>query len=118
MDSFNADFCEKLDAYLMKAMQHSTDPLAQGCWMDGVLMPFIERQTSKKHVNDVRRLETHAWALTDHGCIKLDLIVYFGKYSLRRYAKGSPLDDCLPASDNPDAIKIDFDKKIIEVRLL
>jgi hypothetical protein len=39
--------------------------------MDGVLMPFIERQLSKKHVNDTRRIETQAWALTNKGRCKV-----------------------------------------------
>ena len=78
----------------MEAMKHRDHPLAEACWMDGVLMPFVERQLSKKHVNDTRKIEAHAWALTNKGDVKFDLVVYFEKYSLRRYARGSALDDC------------------------
>src|SRR5688572_10810614 len=99
MESFNADFCDKLDEYLSKAMQVSSDPLARSRWMDGVLMP-VESQLTRKHINDVRRIETHAWTVTNNGDIKFDLIIYFGKYSLRRYAKGSALDDCLRPFDS------------------
>lgn len=86
--------------------------------MDGVLMPFVERQLSKKHVNDTRRIETHAWALTSKGDVKFDLVIYFGKLSLRRYARGSRLNDCLPPFDSPDHISVDFEKEKIELHLL
>jgi hypothetical protein len=46
------------------------------------------------------------------------LIVYFGKRSLRRYAKGSSLEDCLPPPDNSDAVRIDLENEIIEVWLV
>jgi hypothetical protein len=69
MESFNIEFCERLNSYLMEAIRHRDHPLAEACWMDGVLMPFVERQLSKKYVNDTRRIETHAWALTNKGDI-------------------------------------------------
>ena len=93
-ESFNTEFCEKLNRYLIEAIKHYDHPLATACWIDGVLIPFIERPLSKKHVNDTRRIETHAWALTNKGDVKFDLVIYFRKYSLRRYARGSALDDC------------------------
>src|SRR5688500_5588970 len=116
--SFDTEFCDKLNSYLMEAMQHSNHALAEACWMDGVLMPFVERQQSKKHVNDTRKIETHAWALTNKGDLKFDLIIYFGKYSLRRYAKGSALDECFPPVKDTGAVKIDFEKELIELQLL
>jgi hypothetical protein len=117
-ESFNTEFCEKLNSYLMEAIKHHDHPLAKACWMDGVLMPFIERQLSKKHVNDTRRIETQAWALTNKGDVKFDLIIYFRKYSLRRYSKGSALDDCFPPVDDTGAVKIDFERELIELQLL
>jgi len=95
----------------MEAIKHRNHPLAEACCMDGVLMPFIERQLSKKHVNDTRRIETHAWALTNKGDVKFDLVIYFRKYSLHRYARGSALGDCLPQVNDAGAVKIDFEKK-------
>src|SRR5690606_2706500 len=70
-ESFNTEFCEMLNSYLMEAIKHYDHPLAKACLMDGVLMPFIERQLSKKHVNDTRRIETQAWALTNKGDVSL-----------------------------------------------
>lgn len=102
----------------MEAMVHCEHPLSKSCWMDGVLMPFVDRQLSKKYVNDKRRVETHAWALTNKGDIKFEVVIYFGKYSLRRYAKQRRLDDCFPGVDESDAIKIDFEEELIEVQLL
>lgn len=102
----------------MDAMRHCDHPLAEACWMDGVLMPFVERQLSKKHVNDTLRIETHAWALTNKGDVKFDLIIYFWKQSQRRYARGSALDGCFPPVNDTSAVKIDFDKEVIELQLL
>jgi hypothetical protein len=86
--------------------------------MDGVVMPFVERQLSKKHVNDTRRIETHAWAMTNKGNVKFDVVIYFRNASLRRYARGSALDDCFPPFDDASAVKIDFEKELIELQLL
>jgi len=118
VESFNTEFCVKLNGYLTNAMRHCDHPLADTCWMDGVLMPFVERQLSKKHVNDTRRIETHAWTLTNKGDVKFDLVIYFRKYSLRRYASGSALDDCFPPVDDTGAVKIDFERELIELQLL
>ena len=118
MESFNEEFCEKLNSFLMEAIRLCDHSLAKAFWMDGVLMPFVERQLSKKYVNDNRMIETHCWALTNKGDIKFDVVVSFGKYSLRRYAKASALDDCFPDLDENGGIKIDFEKGIIEVQLL
>jgi hypothetical protein len=102
----------------MDAMRHCDHPLAEACWMDGVVMPFVERQLSKKHVNDTRRIETHAWAMTNKGNVKFDVVIYFRNASLRRYARGSALDDCFPPFDDASAVKIDFEKELIELQLL
>lgn len=56
--------------------------------------------------------------LANKGDIKFDVVIHFGKYSLRRYAKGSSLDDCFPPVDDTDAVKIDLDKELIELKLL
>jgi hypothetical protein len=113
------EFCEKLNSYLIEAMVHCDHPLAKACWMDGVIMPFIERQLlRKKHVNDTRRIETHAWALTNKADVKFALVIYFRKYSLRRYARGSALNDCFPPVDDASAVKIDFEKELIEIQLV
>jgi hypothetical protein len=45
------------------------------------------------------------------------MTIRFGKYSLRRYAKGKSLIDCIPSEETMDWIDIDIDKKTIELRL-
>jgi hypothetical protein len=115
---FDEQFCDDLNLYLMRAMAHCDHPLAMSCYMDGVLMPFADRHLSKKYVNEVREIETHAWALSDKGDIKFELTIRFGKYALRRYAKGSPLTDCFPPANEDSFMKIDFDNEKIELQLL
>ena len=118
MEAFNEEFCDTLNWYLMDAMEYRHDKLAHSCSMDGVLMPFIDRQLYKKSVNDTRKIQTTAWALSDWGDILFELTVYFGKYSLRRYARGSRLDDCLPPLEQtPTYVEFDLENRKIELRL-
>jgi hypothetical protein len=116
-ESFNSDFCNALEVYLLSAMKKCDHKLAFSCWIDGVTMPFIEKQLTKKSVNDTRKIETTVWTLTDKGDILFELFIYFGKYSLRRYAKGTNLKDCLPPLES-DHILIDFENERIELHLL
>jgi hypothetical protein len=78
-ESFNIEFCEILNQYLMLVISTSSHKLAHSCAMDGVLMPFVDGQLTKKSVNDTRKIETDAWALSDKGDIKFKLVIYFGK---------------------------------------
>jgi hypothetical protein len=91
----------------------SDDKLIRSLWCDGVLMPYFEWQFTKKRVNNTRRIETKAWIGRIRGEQWLfDLTIHFGKYSLRRYARGTSLEDCLPDIDD---IVVDFGKKYIEI---
>ncbi len=45
------------------------------------------------------------------------MTIQFGKYSLRRYAKGTNLIDCIPSEESMGWIDIDIENKKIQVRL-
>ena len=59
---------------------------------------------------------TKAWIGYD-GQGEYELIIKFGKYSLKRYAKGTSLKDCVPGDDSMNWINIDVEQQTIEIQL-
>jgi hypothetical protein len=119
IESFNEDFCDYLEYHLCETFKNSVreKEKLRGFWCDGVSQqPFIDSQITKKSVNDTRKIETIAW-IGKTGQEKYNMTIRFGKYSLRRYAKGASLIDCIPSDETMDWIDIDIENKIIEIRL-
>jgi len=114
--SFTEEFCLTLEYYLSEALETSGDVMGRGFWCDGVLKPS-EEQLAKKNVNDKRRIETTAFIGVD-GQTRFDLIIYLGKYSLRRYARGTSLEDCLPNLGEEIPLVLDKESKRIELYML
>ena len=112
VESFSKDFCEKLEFHLTEVLSQLQDDSLRGFWCDGVSMP-PDSELTKKKINDTRKVETVAWAGVD-GQNKFKLIIHFGRFSLRRYANGKSLSDCLPDAGD---IKIDLKKELIELYL-
>lgn len=77
--------------------------------------PSNDPQLTKQHVNDTRKIETWAYIGKDGQAI-YHMTKKFGKYSLRRYAKGKNLIDCIPGEESMDWIDIDINKKTFEPR--
>lgn len=115
-ESFNREFCEYLEWHLGRTFEKSGDNKLRGLWCDGILPPFIERQLTKKSVNDTRTIVTTAFIGYD-GQGKYEMTIKFGRYSLRRYARGSSMIDCLPGDDSTDWITLDMENAKIEIRL-
>ena len=113
---FNEDFCSVLEYHLTRTFANSADEELKWIWCDGILMPADETQLIKKLVNDTRKIETRAWIGT-RGEKIFDMTIKLGKYALRRYAKGSTLEDCLPDEALSDWIIIDLEEKKIELQL-
>jgi hypothetical protein len=115
-ESFNEDFCGQLEYHLTRTFGNSEDKKFKGFWCDGVLMPFIESQLTKKSVNDTRKIITKAWLGYD-GQGEFEMTINFGQHSLKRYAKGSDLTDCLPSKYSMEWITLDIKRKTIELQL-
>ena len=116
---FNEDFCTHLECHLSRTFSHSDRQELNGFWCDGISwLPTPESQLTSKSVNDTRRIITKAWIGVD-GQDEYEMVIHFGKYSLRRYAKGTDLFDCIPSEESMDwiDIDIDIDNQRIEVRL-
>jgi hypothetical protein len=114
-ESFNAEFLESLERYLDNSLSHSPDKRINSLSCDGILPPWMEKQLSKKSVNDTRQITGITVFFLGlekrSGNTVYELTIKFGKYSLRRYAKGTSLIDCIPHSDS---ISIDAaNKKIV-----
>jgi len=115
--SFNEDFGVHLEYHLCRTFENSVKEKLRGFWCDGILWhPFIDSKITKKSVNDTRKIETRAW-IGKTGQYEYNMTIRFGKYSLRRYAKGTSLIDCIPSEETMDWIDIDTENKIIEIRL-
>lgn len=110
--SFNEEFCIMLEYHLGTTFFKSDRDELKGFWCDGVL----EKRISKKQVNDTRIIATIAW-IGKNGQGEYDMRIYFGNKSLRRFAKGTSMIDCIPNSDSMDWIKMDIEKRIIEIEL-
>ena len=89
-ESFDKEFCAYLEYHLTRTFANAEDEFIQKIWCDGILMPFFDSQTLKKNVNDAKKIITKAW-IGPNGQEEYQLIIKLGRYSLRRYAKGSSL---------------------------
>ncbi len=116
--SFNDQFCIFLAYHLGKAFELSGREDLRGFWCDGVSAhPFVENQLSKKSVNDKRKILTEA-GIGKTGQDKYEMTILFGKYSLRRYAKGSSLADCVPVAETMEWIDINTINRTISIQLI
>ena len=110
--SFNKEFCDNLEYHLGATFEKSNNDKLKGFWCDGVL----QKRIGKKLVNDHRVIDTVAW-IGKNGQSDYQMRIHFGNKSLRRFAKGTPMNDCIPSSDSMDWIKIDTEKRKIEIEL-
>lgn len=114
---FDEEFCTHLEYKLGETFQNSNIELIKAFWCDGISWHTSPSwQLSKKHVNDKRKIITKAWIGKD-GQDEYEMIIQFGKYSLRRCAKGTKFLDCIPETDSMDWIEIDPKKKQITIFL-
>ncbi len=114
------DFLVSLEYSISNALENAAEKYKRSYWCDGILMPNSEDDYSQRKVNDARKITMRAVIPKEQYKEKqywYDLILKFGKYSLRRYAKGKRLEDCIPNTDNADWIELDIENKIIEVQL-
>lgn len=112
IESFNQEFCDFLEFHLCDTFRNSEKKEIRWFWCDGVDYHHFD----KKYVNDNRKIRTIAW-IGQGGQDIYEMTIIFGKYSLRRYAKGTNMIDCVPDSDSMDWITLNVEEKKIEIRL-
>ncbi|MGE3801837.1 MAG: hypothetical protein AB7H80_12530 [Candidatus Kapaibacterium sp.] len=117
LPSFNDDFCTQLEYHLCRAFQNSDREDLRGFWCDGISpLPASDTQLTKEYVNDNRKLVTTGW-IGKSGQDEYEVTIYFGKDSLRRYANGGELADCIPSDESTDWVDIDTHDRTVEFRL-
>lgn len=88
----------------------------KGLWCDGIVYPFVESQLSKEVLLKTRTIITNAFIGPD-GQDEYEMTIKFGPLSIDRYVNDSDLIDCLPSEKSADWIKLDIEKRKIELRL-
>jgi hypothetical protein len=114
---FNEEFCTRLEYRICHELEKSTDSELNGFWCDGVSWFPSEKQLTKKHVNDKRKIETKAW-IGKTGQMEFKTTVQFGKKALSKYAKGMELTECIPSLESQyEWIEIDLENKSIIIKI-
>jgi hypothetical protein len=120
-ESFNAEFLESVERYLDNCFGHFHDKRINSLSCDGILPPWMEKQVSRKSVNVTRQITgitVFFLGLEKSSANTVyELTIKFGKYSLRRYAKGTSLIDCIPDPDATGSITVDVENKKIVLTL-
>lgn len=121
-DSFNTDFCMKLEKAIGRWLAGSDDPVLKYYWCDGVLQaPFYNDQVNIdylkfENVKKTKLIETTAWLGRD-GQTVYHTTIYLGQQTLEKYAVGADLTDCVPDGSSKDWINIDTENKTLTLHL-
>jgi len=111
-EAFNKEFCEQLEVEINKQLPLSNHKLISKYWCDGIEHHYF----SKKYVNDNKKLSTRMWIGND-GQTEYQTTIEFGKYALRRYARGTDMIDCIPTSNIDAWLEIDTNEKMLKTKL-
>lgn len=110
------EFCEFLEYEITKALSSSTDERLKGFWCDGVLLPHVENEYSKKSVNDNRQIVMTAFT-GQSGHDKYELTLRFGRKASSKYARDLRLEECVPSREHNNWLHIDPTNKKIVLQL-
>ena len=94
-----------------------------GFWCDGIYTindespGIFDEARARKFINDKGFLELKIY-FGQHGQDEYKLILYFGRKSLSRNARGLDLSVCIPDfAEEPDSISIDVENLMVEIYL-
>jgi hypothetical protein len=110
------DFCNFLEYQISNALENSKNAAIRGFWCDGILLPDDESRYDRKLVNDNRKILLTAF-FGKGGQDNYELTLNFGKKSLSKYARGLPIEECIPGTANDDWIEVDIMSKKLIVHL-
>lgn len=113
--SFNKEFCSHLEFSL--DFDRLGDDRVKGFWCDGVdFIPKDIDNLSKSNLKENKKIKTRTWT-GKSGQEVYDMTINFGEKAVENYLKNESLIDCIPKGDYEKWIKIDPEKKEIEVTL-
>ncbi|MFT5820334.1 MAG: hypothetical protein ACI8ZM_001573 [Crocinitomix sp.] len=120
--SFNQDFCEKLEWTLCSVFAHSNDSELERFWCDGVSWaPYYNANVNIDYLSyeKVKKrgvIETTA-QLGISGQDRYALKIHLGKLALDLYEKNEALNSSIPSKES-NWIEIDVEEQVIEIQLL
>ena len=104
----NEEFCSYLEYHLCKTFKNSANKSIQKLWCDGISHEPIKKEA--------RKLTTTAWIGYD-GQDEYEMVINFGDKFFEKYKIGLNLKECFLSETSMEWIKLDKDKKSIELWL-
>lgn len=114
--SFNEEFCSYLEYHLTRTFANASQKEIKWLWCDGIKVPSIGNQLFVKNVIERKQITTEAW-IGINGQDTFNITIKFGTRSLGKFIEGLNLNDCLPNEESLEWIKLDIDKKELELQL-
>lgn len=119
---FNRQLLDLLIFRITFTLSHSTDPDKRKCWCDEIQFPHMQQDELKTLALQFKQVIAKTWI--DEGKAKdrlngqhmYDLHINFGEESLQCLKLNVSLMDCVP--ETLDWLKIDMNKKVLEVQLM
>lgn len=112
---FNKDFCSALE-YSLDFSQFENENI-KSLWCDGVdHLPIDIKSLSTGNLKQKPFIKTKAWIGKDGQGI-YEMTIHFGPEALSNYIKRQNLHECIPETASDEWIKIDPERKQIEIRL-
>lgn len=112
---FDKGFCTHLERRLNFDKLENDEII--GYWCDGIdHLPRDLKSLSKKNIEKNKRVNTIAWIGKD-GQGEYEMEIIFGNESIANYQKNKSLVDCIPEENFKDWIKIEPEKKRIQIKL-
>lgn len=112
---FNKDFCSGLE-YSLDFSQFENENI-RSLWCDGVdHLPIDIKSLSISNIKQKSFIKTKAW-IGEDGQGVYEMTIHFGPDALSNYIKRQDLHECIPDTASDEWIKIDTERKEIEIKL-
>lgn len=113
--SFNQEFCSHLEHKL--DFDQLDNSKVKGFWCDGIdHLTFDLKSLTKSNIEKSKMIKTKAW-IGLNGQEEYEMTVRFGEKSIENYKTDLSLIDCIPDNNYGDWIKIEPERKEIEIKL-
>lgn len=114
--SFNQEFCTHLEYRLN--FGELEDERVQGFWCDGIdYLPIEMRSLAKSVLRVNQEIKTKAW-IGKSGQEIYEMTIRFGKESVENYLQNQSLIDCISKNSCKEWLKIEPEKKKVEIKLI